>query len=275
MSYSITGLSPREAELLIWLAGSGQSIFRPADLREHWPEEPTLERSLSRLARGGWLKRIERGLYMLVPLEAGPERAWAQDSLIIGTRLARPSAIAYWSALRYWNLTEQLPRTVFVQTPQRKANTSLTVNGVSYRIIQINLARFFGVVTSSIAGQEFEVTDREKTLIDALDRPELSGGIWQVAQALMQTVDSLDWDRFEAYLERFASGAVFKRLGYLVENMRPAIPDVQERLTRWQARLTAGIANLDPGEQRHGPVTRRWRVRDNVGLSAGWQGEGK
>ncbi len=95
VSYSITGLSPREAELLTWLAGSGRSIFRPADLREHWPEAPALERSLGRLERGGWLKRIERGLYMLVPLEAGPDRAWAQDSLVIGTRLARPSAIGY------------------------------------------------------------------------------------------------------------------------------------------------------------------------------------
>ncbi len=131
------------------------------------------------------------------------------------------------------------------------------------------------MVTSSIAGQEFEVTDREKTLIDALDRPELTGGIWQVAQAMMQSADTLDWQRFEAYLARFASGAVYKRLGYLVENMRPAIPHVQERLTRWQTGLTEGIANLDPGEERHGPVTRRWRVRDNVGLSAVWQGKGK
>ncbi len=131
------------------------------------------------------------------------------------------------------------------------------------------------MVTSSIAGQEFEVTDREKTLIDALDRPELTGGIWQVAQAMMQSADTLDWQRFEAYLARFASGAVYKRLGYLVENMRPAIPHVQERLTRWQTGLTEGIANLDPGEQRRGRVTRRWRVRDNVGLAAVWQAAGK
>jgi predicted transcriptional regulator of viral defense system len=30
----------------------------------------------------------------------------------------------------------------------------------------------------------FKITDREKTLIDACDRPDLSGGILQIAQAL-------------------------------------------------------------------------------------------
>lgn len=37
MVLNITGLSSREAGLLTWLAGSGRSIFRLADVREHWP----------------------------------------------------------------------------------------------------------------------------------------------------------------------------------------------------------------------------------------------
>ncbi len=74
---------------------------------------------LGRLEQGGWLRRIERGLYMLIPLESGPDRTWTQDSLVIGTRLAEPSAVSYWSAFRYWNLTEQLPHIVFILTPRR------------------------------------------------------------------------------------------------------------------------------------------------------------
>ncbi len=273
MIRSITGLSPREAELLTWLAGSGRLVFGLGDVREHWPDERSAARTLSRLERGGWLRRIERGLYMLLPLEAGPERTWTQDSTVIGTRLAEPSAIAYWSALHYWNLTEQIPRTVFVQTPRRKARMFVEVEGISYHIVHINAARFFGVITASVSGQEFRVTDREKTIVDALDRPDLSGGIWQAAQAIAQNGESLDWKRLDEYVERFASGAVLKRLGYLVETLRPEVDDgTTERVRRWQSMLTEGIADLDPSEKGHGTVRRRWHIRDNVGLVAGWKG---
>jgi predicted transcriptional regulator of viral defense system len=30
------------------------------------------------LVRKGWLQRLERGLFMIIPLEAGPERLWSE-----------------------------------------------------------------------------------------------------------------------------------------------------------------------------------------------------
>ena len=192
--------------------------------------------------------------------------------MVVGTRLAEPSAIAYWSALRYWNLTEQVPRTVFVQTPRRKARMVVTVNGVSYRIVHINGSRFFGLITSSSDGQQYRVTDREKTIVDALDRPDLCGGIWHVAPGIARA-GAIDWERLDTYIDRFGSGAVLKRLGYLIETTGPDVPDATGRLQRWQSRLSEGIADLDPGERDHGIVRRRWRIRDNVGFATGWKGD--
>ena len=60
---------------------------------------------------------------------------------------------------------------------------------------------------------------------------------------------------------------------------RPPVPHAQERLTPRQTRLIEGIAYLDPGEQRQGRVTRRWRMRDDMGLAAlakdRWQWQAK
>jgi predicted transcriptional regulator of viral defense system len=249
------------------LAGTARPVFRLADVQEHWPDVTSAARTLSRLEQGGWLKRIERGLYMLVPLEAGPERIWTQDSAIIGTRLVEPSAIAYWSALRFWNLTEQAPRTVFIQTPHRKGHMSVTVDGVLYQIVHIKPPRFFGLTTSTTNGQAFQVTDCEKTIVDALDRPDLCGGIWHVAQAIARPGSRVDWDRLDSYLDRFNSGATLKRLGYMIETAGLEIPDGAARLQRWQSRLTEGIADLDPGEPGRGITMRRWRIRDSVGLA--------
>jgi len=74
MTQTITGLSPREAEFLARLAAENRSVFRYAEVADCWPDSVAAQHVLSRLQRGGWLKRIERGLYVLVPLSAGPDR---------------------------------------------------------------------------------------------------------------------------------------------------------------------------------------------------------
>ena len=81
MAQTITGLSLREAEFLSRLAAENRSIFRYAEVADTWPDSAMAHHALSRLQRGGWLKRIERGLYMLVPLSAvpigfGPKMRW-------------------------------------------------------------------------------------------------------------------------------------------------------------------------------------------------------
>jgi predicted transcriptional regulator of viral defense system len=108
----------------------------------------------------------------------------------------------------------------------------------------------------------FGITDREKTLVDACDRPELCGGILQIAQAL-RAIDILDWEKIDVYLDRFNSGAIYKRLGYLIEQLDVPMPDREIRLAAWKAKLTQGIAWLEPGGAQTGPVVTRWRIRVN------------
>ena len=60
--------------------------------------------------------RIEKGKYLIVPLEAGPERIWTEDAHVIAGHLVSPAMVSHRSALGYWNLTEQVPRVTYVQT---------------------------------------------------------------------------------------------------------------------------------------------------------------
>jgi predicted transcriptional regulator of viral defense system len=265
---NIAGLSQREAIFLALLAEEERTIFRFSDALEYWRDAPAARSALSRLQRGGWLKRIERGLYMVIPLDAGPGRMWSENSLVIASYLTQHGAVAYWSALHYWNMTEQLPRTVFVQSPQRKSKAELTVAGVRYQFITVLPQRFFGLVRQPINNHILQLTDREKTLIDAADRTDLAGGIRQLARALQEHWQELDWWRLDGYLVQFGSGAVLKRLGYMIDLLTLPIPDRDQRLERWREHLTTGIVLLEPGSERTGPISRRWRIRDNVNLVA-------
>ena len=89
-----------------------------------------------------------------------------------------------------------------------------------------------------------------------------------------EAAEAVRWEKVEAYLEKMGSGALYKRLGLLVEMLgeKVSVPDRQRRIEAWRSRLTGGYAPLDTGGPASGPVNSRWRVRVNVpALGAGVQ----
>ena len=256
-------LGPQARRFLATMASGGRRLLRTEEAYEFWPSKDVARQALSRLVKSGWLERIERGLYLIVPLEAGIEGHWIEDPMVIAAQLVPSGSVAYWSALHHWGMTEQIPRTVFVQTRSRKHRSQLTLLGVRYHFIYVVERKFFGMIKQWSRGVAFTITDREKTLVDALDRPDLCGGIPAVAAALMAH-PPLDWDVFDGYLRRFGSGAILKRLGYLAEALEVSIPEAERRLTAWRKQLSQGTALLDPRGPKKGPIDSRWRVRVNL-----------
>ena len=64
---------------------------------------------LHRMEKRGWIERIERGRYMIVPLPATKGK-YTLNELFIGSLLVEEYCIAYWSALNFHGLTEQMAR---------------------------------------------------------------------------------------------------------------------------------------------------------------------
>ena len=257
-------LSKSESEFLATFSSQGKTIFTFSDALEFWKTSDATTNALGRLVRNRWLFRLENGLYMIIPLEAGPEREWSENALIIASHLVSPGAVAYWSALRFWNMTEQLPRVQFIQTTKRKR--SLSIQGVDYRFVTVSEKRFFGLVSRQIEGQSIKVTDREKTLIDAADRPELSGGVVQLAEGMSTASSQIDWEQLTDYLKKWGGGAVAKRLGYVLEFLGLPIPNRDQILSQWQPMISKGISPLEPGSPKTGPTLVRWQLQLNVPL---------
>jgi predicted transcriptional regulator of viral defense system len=260
-------LSSQLATVLANLSASGKGFFTVKDFAELTGKRDTrAAKLLHQLRQSGWVERIARGRYFVIPLEAGADSAWSEDTLLVASQLADPAAVAYWSACHHWNWTEQIPRTVFIQTPQKKLHNTKTVLGVRYRFVRVRADKFFGTIQRSVGGGRAVVTDREKTLVDALDHPELCGGIGLVFDMLPTAGGAVNWDRVEEYLQRLGSGAAYKRLGLLVERLEKkiSIPDRERRIERWYTHRTGGYAPLEPAGAADGPVNARWRVRLNA-----------
>lgn len=264
MSKDITELGPKEARFISLFATKNNGFFRLEEAVEFWKNRKLTYDLLWRLEKKGWIERIEKGKYIVIPLEAGPKRKWSADSYLIANFLVEPAAIAYWTALRHWNWTEQIPRVVYVQTTKRKSTSRHKVFGVEYEIVTVSKRKFFGHVKEWRDGKVCLITDKEKTLIDCADDVKRSGSITELAKAVKEASREISWARLNDYLERFPNGAVKKRLGYLFEKLSLQLsPEAKNVLERWQRGLTKGISVLYIDGPKLGKISTRWKILVN------------
>jgi predicted transcriptional regulator of viral defense system len=92
-----------------------------------------------------------------------------------------------------------------------------------------------------------------------LSDPQLGGGIRSTVDMLMNYLKSekKDLTLLLEYANRLGNGAVFKRLGFLLEKYSPMD---QEAIAQCRERLTTGNAKLDPALKADKLVTR-WRLQ--------------
>jgi predicted transcriptional regulator of viral defense system len=91
------------------------------------------------------------------------------------------------------------------------------------------------------------ISDREKTAIDCIDHPALTGGVGEAATILATASRRFDWVKAAGYLERIGSGALVRRFGWLADHVKAGIPpDVRDRLLRLAAKSRATWLGSDP-----------------------------
>jgi len=221
---------------------------------------------LTSLARRGWVSRARRGLYVVLPIEsAGGPAATVDDPWVLAQVLYEPCYIAGWSAAEHWGLTEQLFRSTFVATGATIRERSQRVLGLEFHLVRVAAARVAGATRVWRGRERVAVSDPAGTIADALASPGWVGGVRPLAGMLVAYRASAQWDAAALLrqLATLASGAAYKRLGYLVEALAIDAPSVVEEASR---KRTTGVIRLDPGNPARGRLTKRWGLWVNVHL---------
>jgi predicted transcriptional regulator of viral defense system len=213
----------------------------------------SLKVTLSRMEKEGWIERIEKGKYLIIPLGAR-KGGYTINEFIIGSQLVKPAVISYWSALNYHGFTEQIPNTVFIQTTARKKEQDIEIFGVRFRIVRITEKKLFGFEKVWIDDVAVLITDPEKTIVDCLDKPQYCGGIAEAAKALH---GDLDIEKLKKYAIDIGNSAVIKRLGILCDKIGLKV-DVEP------GSISGNYPLLDPSMHGNGILNRKWRIRENV-----------
>jgi predicted transcriptional regulator of viral defense system len=253
-------LGKAEARFLARVSGKAAFTTREAQGILKYNGEDSTQKFLERLKNKGWIRRIRRGRFAVIPLSSGESRTPQLHEFIVAMELVSPAAIAFWSALNHYGMTEQLPRTVFVATDHPVRRRPGEVLGIGYKIVSLRSGKFFGIAKDWIDEMPFSITDREKTIIDGLNLPQYVGGVEEIAKALSTAWKQLDESKIRKYAVKIGNSAVTKRLGFLMEML--GLGDVEK--LRKAVALAPGFSPLDPTLPRKGKFNRRWGLLVNT-----------
>ncbi|MBZ0273705.1 transcriptional regulator [bacterium] len=256
-------LGPQAARLVAELHERGRTIFTLVDVEAVTGLAPKSARNfMASLVTRGVATRLKPGLFILVPYELGREREYLGNPYVVARELAADSRyyISHASAMEIHRMTTQPQLVVFTSATRRIRARNIL--GTEFRFVLCPKTRLFGIVEHWIEKTEtIRVSDLERTVIDGLARPECCGGISEVAKGMAMRRGDFDTRKLVDYAVRFKSGAVIRRLGFLLEFFEMMKPNEVGRL---QKRLTNAYEVLDPLLPDEGRHLSRWRLRLNV-----------
>jgi len=256
------GLSSRESFLLSSLARKDKNIFTTQEATEVLGSDAA--GVMYSLIKKKWVLSLKKGLYAVVPLEAGVKGAesFIVHNFVVASYLAEPYCIGFWSAMNHHGLSDQIPVDTFIQTisprkPIRFLNST-------FIFVQLRPDKLFAINEVVMEGREINITNPEKTVADCLDHPEHCGGLDEIARSIFFNHEELDFKKIRKYSLKLGNRTIFKRLGYILETV--GLLDHYGHAVKG-IELSKGYSILDPLGPRHGRHNEKWKVVVNVEIN--------
>jgi len=256
-------LGPRLAFLVAELYERRKTIFSNKDVEEITGLGPVSARGLTnRLVARGVATRLKAGLFILVPAELGHARDYLGDPYVVAAEIAgnMDYFVSHGSAMDIHRMVTQ-PQLVIYTTTIRAIRPRFVL-GTEFRFVRCKPEHLFGSTGHwATRTRKILVSDLERTVIDGLRLPEYCGGFSEVAKGFWMRRRDMDVKKLVEYALVLDIGAVYRRLGYLLELFETGETGQLELLRK---KLTATYVLLDPMLPAEGKFMARWRLRLNV-----------
>ncbi|MBQ9658752.1 MAG: transcriptional regulator [Clostridia bacterium] len=153
----------------------------------------------------GYIKRVKHNLYVVCNIEF---KNTIPDQYMIASKIKDDAYISYHSALEYYGVKNQIFYEVYVST--KKRFTNFEFEGISYKFI--NSKYNFGIIQDD----KVRITDKERTLIDCIEKTELAGGNEELIMCL-ELLGRLNGEKILKYLGYYNSNKLYAKVGFFLE----------------------------------------------------------
>jgi predicted transcriptional regulator of viral defense system len=176
--------------------------------------------------RQGRIVRVRRGLYATVPLGTDPTTSSLSDPYLVAAKMTADAVLAYHTALEFHGKAYPL----YTKLLYVSANKSLPLTFQSYEIrgvpipnpLQVIGEEMFGVTYRNRSGVNLRVTNLERTFVDMLDRPGLTGS-WEEIWRSLESIKFFDLDQVVKYVLLLENATTAAKVGFFLEQHKEAL----------------------------------------------------
>jgi predicted transcriptional regulator of viral defense system len=257
MQSTLRSLGPAEARVVLSFREQDRDVVEAGEIISFLSSEHSGRKVIRNLVRKGWLTRLGGGRYMLLPPERGAESVGENNPLAVAAAAVEESYVGWWSAAAFHGFTTLQPAIVFVAS--RRQARPRTVEDAEIRFVTLPARKFFGFKSYNVYGRSTRISEPEKTMIDCLGRPDLSGGPAELTRIVHAAMGEVDHRKLVDAAIQMKSISLLQRLGFLTDVVERPLDD------ELRARVRAAIP-----KSARSVFGRRERREDDIGYIAKW-----
>ena len=212
--------------------------------------------------KSGHLVPIRRGLYGVIPPGADPE-TYPINPFLVAAKLAGDAVLSHHTALEIYGHAYSVREQITYSTSHPVARFSFRSHifrGVRFpRALCLTKKENFSVNSVDQSGLEVSVTSLERTLVDVLDRPDLTGS-WEEIYRSLESVQFFDLDRVVEYALLLGNKTTIAKLGFFLEQHHESLMVVDDHIKALASNLPRQPHYLENTRRQPGKLIKRWNL---------------
>ena len=168
---------------------------------------------------------VRRGLYATVPV-GGDSASSTVDPYLVAAKMTADAVLAYHTALEFHGKAYS----VYTRLHYVSTSKSLPLKFQAHEFVRTAVPRplrakgkeMFGVTNRKRFGVELRVTNFERTFVDMLDRPDLTGS-WEEIWRSLESVEFFDLDQIIEYVFLLENATTAAKVGFFLEQHRETL----------------------------------------------------
>ena len=170
----------------------------------------------------GRLVHVRRGLYATLPRYMD-SASMTVDPYLVAAKMTKDAVLAYHTALEFHGRAYSAHWRLFYVSTRK--SLPLTFQSHEFRRAPVPpplLAKgeiMFGVTHHNRSGVRIRVTSHERTLVDTLDRPDLTG-TWEEIWRSLESVEFFDLDQVIEYTRLLDNATTAAKVGFFLDQHR-------------------------------------------------------
>lgn len=226
--------------------------------------ENTLKEMLAYHLKKKNIFRIRRGLFASIPLPSRDSaESYPVDPYLIAGRISTDAVLAYHTAFDFQGISYSLSHQITFMSQQKIRPFTFQQTEFIYlpfpkTLIKENKTEIETLIVDR-EGLNIKATSLERTLVDALDRPEYAGG-WEEIWRSAEHISIFNFNKIIEYAVFLNNATTIAKLGFFLEQHKEQFKTDENTLAILQAKKPSSIHYLERTKRESGKLIQRWNL---------------